>query len=139
MKGNLDMPKAAKTAEKEKTTDATQDQAPQPESKKQVQTADFPEATESESSNSEGKFDILLDMDVPVTVVLGQTEIPVRRLLQLGQGSVLKLDKPIDAPVDLYLKDARFAQADVVVVDGCFAVRIKNIIGANSASEKQGQ
>ena len=132
------MPKAAKTAEKEKTTDATQDQAPQQESKKQVQSAEFPDATESESASSEGKFDILLDMDVPVTVVLGQTEIPVRRLLQLGQGFVLKLDKPIDAPVDLYLKDARFAQADVVVVDGCFAARIKNIIGADPAFEKQG-
>jgi flagellar motor switch protein FliN/FliY len=68
-------------------------------------------------------------MDVPVTVVLGTTQIPVRRLLQLGPGSVLKLEKSIEAPADLYLKDARFAEADVVVVDNQFAIRIKQILG----------
>jgi flagellar motor switch protein FliN/FliY len=69
-------------------------------------------------------------MDVPVAVVLGTTQIPVRRLLQLGPGSVLKLEKSIEAPADLYLKDAKFAEAEVVVVDNQFAIRIKQILGA---------
>jgi flagellar motor switch protein FliN/FliY len=73
-------------------------------------------------------------MNVPVTVTVGRTEIPIRRLLQLGPGSVLHLDKPIDEPADLYLKDAKFASADVVVVDGKFAVRIKQIISTGVAS-----
>jgi len=112
-------------------------QATQPDSKKQVQSVEFPEATPdqvggTEASGPSGKLDIILDMNVPVMAAVGQTQIPVRRLLQLGPGSVLKLDKPIDAPADLFLKDAKFASGDVVVVDGQFAVRIKQIIGVPS-------
>ena len=57
------------------------------------------------------------------------THIPIRRLLQLGPGAVVKLDKPVDAPMDLYLKDTKFATGNVVVVDGRFAVKIKQILG----------
>jgi flagellar motor switch protein FliN/FliY len=104
-------------------------------SKKQVQSVEFPDAVDTETTASDGKYDILLDMNVPVTVCLGQTEITVRRLLQLGPGSVLKLNKSIDAPADLFLKDARFAIGDVVVVDEQFAIRIKQIIGTEVDSE----
>jgi flagellar motor switch protein FliN/FliY len=71
-------------------------------------------------------------MSVPISVVLGQTQIPIRRLLQLGPGSVLQLEKPIEAPADLYVKDSRFAEVDVVVVEDRFAVRIKKILGAGA-------
>jgi len=129
------MPKTAKaTAKQAKEKQDSSDDASQADSKKQVQSAEFPEVAETEAAGSTGNFDILLDMNVPVTVTIGRTQIPVRRLLQLGPGSVLQLDKPIDAPADLYLKDAKFASADVVVVDGKFAVRIKQIIGAGVAS-----
>ncbi len=94
---------------------------------------EFPQAPEGEAAASTGQLDILLDMDVPVTVALGTTEVPVRRLLQLGPGAVLKLEKPIEAPVDLYLKDSKFAEAEVVVVDNRFAVRIKTITGAGGS------
>ncbi len=102
------------------------------EPQKQAQSVEFPEASGKEAAGSPNKLDILLDMSVPVAVSIGQTEIPVRRLLQLGPGSVLKLDKPIDEPADLFLKDAKFAAGDVVVVDGRFAVRIRQIIGADT-------
>jgi flagellar motor switch protein FliN/FliY len=68
-------------------------------------------------------------MTIPVTVTISTTQIPIRRLLQLGPGSVVKLDKPVDAPMDLYLKDTKFATGNVVVVDGRFAVKIKQILG----------
>jgi len=78
---------------------------------------------------------ILLDMGVPISVVLGQTQIPIRRLLQLGPGSVVELDKSIEAPADLYLKDSKFAEADVVVVEDRFAVRIQKILGAGTPAD----
>lgn len=106
-----------------------QDDASQEDSKKQAQSVEFSEATETEAAGSGGSIDILLDMNVPVTVAIGQTEIPVRRLLQLGPGSILKLDKSVNAPVDLYLRDTKFATGDVVVVEEQFAVRIKQILG----------
>jgi len=123
---------AETTEATEEKTEEEQDQgngAQQADGKKQVQSVEFSEAVETDSAGSVGSLDILLDMNVPVTVAIGRTEIPVRRLLQLGPGSVLKLDKPIDAPADLYLKDTKFAAGNVVVVDGRFAVRIKQILG----------
>jgi len=150
------MAKAAKVTE-EKAQEALREasatggqnqppQAPDPvggafpsDSKKQVsaQQVEFPEAAPdqvggAETADSSGKLDIILDMNVPITVAIGRTEMPVRRLLQLGHGSVLKLNKSIDAPADLFLKDSLFAQGDVVVVDERFAVRIKRIIGAGN-------
>lgn len=103
------------------------------DSKKQVQTAEFSEAAETETPGHGTSIDILLDMSVPITVAIGKTEVLIQRLLQLGPGSVLKLDKPIEAPADLYLKDTRFATGSIVVVDGKFAIKIKEILGAGAA------
>jgi flagellar motor switch protein FliN/FliY len=119
-----------KTEEKQNQENGAPSRA---DSKTQAQSVEFSEAAETGDAGSGGSIDILLDMSVPVTVAIGQTEIPVRRLLQLGPGSVLKLDKSIDAPADLYLKDTRFAAGNVVVVDGRFAVRIKHILGLGAA------
>ncbi len=113
-----------------------QNNTSQADSKKQVQSVEFAEAAENEPAGSSGSIDILLDMDVPVTVTIGQTEIPVRRLLQLGPGSVLKLGKPIDEPVDLYLRETKFAAGSVVVVDGRFAVKIKEILSIGDSGAK---
>ena len=100
-----------------------------------VHAVEFPEATETAPTAGSGQLDLLLDMDVSVTVVLGTTQVPVRRLLQLGPGSVLKLEKSIETPVDLYLKDSKFAEADVVVVENQFAVRIRQILGTAAATQ----
>ncbi len=107
----------------------------QQDNKKQAQSVEFSEAVEAEGAGAGGSIDILLDMTVPVTVTIGQTEIPVQRLLRLGPGSVLKLDKSIDEPVDLYLRSTRFATGSVVVVDGRFAVKIRQILGLGDSAE----
>jgi flagellar motor switch protein FliN/FliY len=127
------MAKSDKAVEEKQKEQNTTSQA---DSKKQVQSVEFAEAAENEPAGSSGSIDILLDMDVPVTVAIGQTEIPVRRLLQLGPGSVLKLGKPIDEPVDLYLRDTKFAAGSVVVVDGRFAVKIKEILSIGDSGAK---
>ncbi|MCD4831051.1 MAG: FliM/FliN family flagellar motor switch protein [Anaerohalosphaeraceae bacterium] len=100
----------------------------------QGQSAELSEATEGNSSGQGASVDILLDMDVPITVAIGQTEISVQQLLQLAPGAVLKLDKPIDMPADLYLKDTKFATGNIIVVEDRFAVRIKEIIGVKAAT-----
>ena len=119
------MVEATETAES--TTEEQQDQ------QTQAQSVEFSEATETGTTGPSASLDILLDMDIPVTVAIGQTRVSIQQLLQFGPGSVLKLDKPIDAPVDLYLKDARFATGTIVVVDDRFAVRIKDILGTDKS------
>ena len=113
-----------------------QEDTSQQDDKTQAQSVEFSEAVGAEAATGTGSIDVLLAMDVSVTVVIGQTELPVKRLLQLGPGSVLKLDKSIDEPADLYLRDTKFATGDVVVVDGRFAIRIKQILGLNDSAAR---
>ncbi len=112
----------AETAEAEKT-----------DSKTKAQNVELSEANAEGATGAGGSIDLLLDMDIAVTVSIGQTEIPVRRLLKLGPGSVLELDKSIDEPADLYLRGMRFATGSIVVVDGRFAVKIQRILGLGDA------
>lgn len=105
----------------------------------QAHTAEFSEVGETQAGGKAASIDILLDIEVPVTVALGQTKIPIQRLLQLNPGSVLRLDKPIDMPAELYLKDSKFATGTIVVVDDNFAVRIKEILTGPSSNESQTQ
>lgn len=98
----------------------------------QAHPVEFPEAPQDAPAGPGGQIDILLDMDVPVSVVLGATRIPIRRLLQIGPGSVLRLDKSVEAPAELFLKESKFAEAEVVVVDDRFAVRITQIVKAGA-------
>ncbi len=111
-----------------------QEDTSQQDDKTQAQSVEFSEAVGTEATTGAGSIDVLLAMDVSVTVVIGQTELPVKRLLQLGSGSVLKLDKSIDEPADLYLRDTKFATGNVVVVDGRFAIRIKQVLGLNDSA-----
>jgi flagellar motor switch protein FliN/FliY len=119
-----------------KTAEAVEEKQDQQEGKKQAQSAEFPDAPESAAGGTGTSIDILLDMAVPVTVAIGKTEMTVQKLLRLGPGSVLKLDKSIDAPVDLYLKDTKFAAGEVVIVDDRFAVRIKHIMGLGASADQ---
>jgi len=121
-------------AVEEKTEDQQdqQNQVEQEDSKAQAQSVEFSEVAENKTATSVASIDILLDMNVSVTVAIGQTEIPIQRLLQLGPGSVLKLDKPIDAPAELYLKDIKFATGNIVVVEDKFAVKIKEILSTGT-------
>ena len=103
------------------------------DSKTQAQSAEFSEVNATGDTGANGSIDLLLDVNIAVTVAIGQTEIPVRRLLRLGPGSVLELDKSIGEPADLYLRDTRFATGSIVVVDGRFAVKIQQILGLGDA------
>ena len=129
----------AKAAQAVKEKEDQQEDTSQEDTKKQVQSVEFSEADGTEAATGAGSIDVLLAMNVSVTVVIGQTELPVKRLLQLGPGSVLKLDKSIDEPADLYLRDTKFATGNIVVVDGRFAIRIKQILGlGDSAAQAAG-
>ena len=76
-------------------------------------------------------------MNVPVSVVIGEREMSVKKVLGLGLGSILQLDKSIDEPADLYLRDAKFATGKIVVVEGRFAVKIQQIFGLEDAEDAE--
>ncbi len=73
-----------------------------------------------------------LDVRVKLTVELGACQMPMRDVLQLGVGSVVKLDKIAQAPVDLYANQKRIARGEVVVVDDAYGIKITEVFGANA-------
>ena len=102
-----------------------------------AQSVEFSETQDLGIKNNDGKIEMLLDINMPITVTLGGTEIPVKQLLQLCPGSVLQLDKLIDEPAELYVQDIKFATGDIVIVDGHFAIRIKEIEGTAEEIETE--
>ena len=74
-----------------------------------------------------GNLGLLLDIQLPMVVRLGQTELPMGDLLKLAPGSILELNRSAGAPVELLVSGKRIAFGEVVVVDGTFAFRITEI------------
>ena len=75
-------------------------------------------------------LDLLLDIELPVVVRMGHTDMALGELLKLTPGSILELNRPADAPVDLLVNGKQIAKGEVVVVDGNFAFRITEIESA---------
>ncbi len=73
-------------------------------------------------------LDFILDIPLKVTVELGRTEVMIKDLLQLGQGSVLELDKLAGEPLEILVNGKLVAKGEVVVVNEKFGIRLTDII-----------
>ncbi|MGB5157846.1 flagellar motor switch protein FliN [Desulfobacterium sp. N47] len=78
--------------------------------------------------NQRYDIDIILDIPLELRVELGQTRMLINDLLQLGQGSIIELNKQIGDPIDIFICDKLIAKGEVVVVDDKFGIRLTNII-----------
>ncbi|HEU5395879.1 MAG TPA: flagellar motor switch protein FliN, partial [Verrucomicrobiae bacterium] len=70
---------------------------------------------------------------VSLTIELGSCQLPMKEVLQLNIGSVVQLDKPADAPVELSVNGKLIARGEVVVVEDRFGVKITEVIGSTNA------
>ena len=104
-------------------------EATQEENTTQAQNVEMTEAVDSGADSGDGNLDLLLDITMSVNVTLGKTMVPIKRLLQLGPGSVLQMDKLVDEPAEIYVQGNQFATGNIVVVDGHFAIRITEVLG----------
>ncbi len=84
---------------------------------------------ENDSGQKE-KYDIDLILDIPldVSVELGKVRMVVNNLLQLGQGSIIELDKPVGEPLEVYINNKLIARGEVVVVEEKFGIRVTDIV-----------
>jgi flagellar motor switch protein FliN/FliY len=73
-------------------------------------------------------LDLLKDVELPVSVSFGRTQLPLQDVLKLTAGSVIELDRTIDEPVALIVNDTVVALGEVVVVEGNYGVRIQKIM-----------
>jgi len=74
-----------------------------------------------------GNLDLLLDVPLAVNLRFGQRRMILREILQLASGSVIELDRQAKDEVDLLLDDRLIARGQVVVVDGCYGLRVTEV------------
>jgi flagellar motor switch protein FliN/FliY len=75
-------------------------------------------------------LELLLDVRVKLTIELGSCQMPLRDVLQLAPGSVVKLDQAAQHPVNLYANQKQIARGEVVVVNDCYGIKITELFGA---------
>lgn len=100
-----------------------------------VEFESFPD-TKSSAKESAENMDMLMDLSLQVSIELGRTRLYIKNILELGQGSVIELNKLSGDPVDIYVNDKKFAEGEVVVVDENFGVRITDLVSPSERVEK---
>ena len=98
----------------------------------EVRQPEFGEVVDSSTPPDVKSINRFLDVQVTLSAELGRITIPIGELAELGEGSVIELNRSVNSPVDLFAQGVRVASGEVVVVDDCFAVRIKNIYSVES-------
>jgi flagellar motor switch protein FliN/FliY len=91
-----------------------------------AQFSEFEEVRPSSGKNI--NIDLLLDVSLPVTVELGRKDMKIKEVLEIGQGSVVELDKLAGDLVDLMINGKKFAVGEVMVADDNYAVRIVSLV-----------
>lgn len=84
------------------------------------------------------KLKMILDVPLKVSVELGRTKMLVNDLLQLGQGSVIELDKIAGEPMEIMVNDKLVALGEVVVVNEKFGVRLTDVISQFGLGDMSG-
>jgi flagellar motor switch protein FliN/FliY len=73
-------------------------------------------------------FELLLDVELPVSVSFGRAQVPLKDVLKLTTGSIVELNRSITEPVEVIVNNCVIARGEVVVVEGNFGVRVHQVI-----------
>ncbi|MFT4809673.1 MAG: flagellar motor switch protein FliN/FliY [Paraglaciecola sp.] len=80
------------------------------------------------TSKEKRKLDTILDIPVTIAMEVGRSNISIRNLLQLNQGSVVELDRVAGEPLDVLVNGTLIAHGEVVVVNDKFGIRLTDVI-----------
>ncbi|MEP1213824.1 MAG: flagellar motor switch protein FliN [Marinobacter sp.] len=90
---------------------------------------EFPEGSNfSQGGGPAPDLDVILDIPVTISMEVGNTQIPIRNLLQLNQGSVIELDRLAGEPLDVLVNGTLIAHGEVVMVNEKFGIRLTDVI-----------
>lgn len=109
---------------------------------RQARSARPPVAMNSEAAPpglDQRRLDLILDIPLKVTVLLGRTKWPIKDILGLIPGSVVELQSLVDEPVEVLVNGTLVAKGEVVVVNENFGVRLTNIIGPEERIQHLGR
>ncbi len=110
---------------------------PQEETKEEKEKA-FPDVISTEKPGASAgdtiyspldpKLEMLYDLQLPVSIELGRTNMLIRDILYLSRGSVIEFDKLVSEPVDVLVNGKKIAEGEVVVIDKHFGIRITTLV-----------
>ncbi len=83
-------------------------------------------------------MDVIMEIPVVISMEVGKTNISIRNLLKLSQGSVVELDRYAGDPLDVYVNGTLIAHGEVVVVNEKFGIRLTDVISAAERIKKLG-
>jgi flagellar motor switch protein FliN/FliY len=73
-------------------------------------------------------LDLLMDIELPITIELGRTQMSLKRILELGPGAIVEMERFAGEPVDILINGKVVAKGEVVVVDENFGVRLVALV-----------
>ncbi len=95
-----------------------------------------PKADGGVSLEGAPNLDVILDIPVTISMQVGNTDITIRNLLQLNQGSVVELDRLAGEPLDVLVNGTLIAHGEVVVVNEKFGIRLTDVISPSERIKK---
>ena len=96
----------------------------------EAQSVEAPEVQADQTAGGlrEANLDAILDVPVTLTLEIGATQLPIKELLSLSQGSVIELERMVGEPHDVLVNGTLIAQGEVVVVNDQFGIRFTDIV-----------
>ena len=96
----------------------------------EAQSVEAPEVQADQTAGGlrEANLDAILDVPVTLTLEIGATQLPIKELLSLGQGSVIELERMVGEPHDVLVNGTLIAQGEVVVVNDQFGIWFTDIV-----------
>lgn len=101
-------------------------------------TANTGAAPQARVSTGDSHLDLLLGVDLNLTLRFGQRTLTLREILELTSGSIIELDRQVQEPADLLLGDKLIARGEVVIVDGNYGLRITEVSDAPPGTDRIG-
>ena len=108
--------------------DEAMDEQAAAEAAETVELEDLQEDGEPITGEEKRKLDAILDIPVTISMEVGRSNISIRNLLQLNQGSVVELDRVAGEALDVLVNGTLIAHGEVVVVNDKFGIRLTDVI-----------
>ena len=90
---------------------------------------------QGDAAKADVNLDLVLDIPVDVSLRVGSTDISIRDLVSLVEGSVIALDQDAGEPMDVLVNGTLIAHGEIVVVDNCFGVRLTDVVSPTERIE----
>ena len=84
-----------------------------------------------------GALDVLMRVPLHLSAELGRRRMTLAEILAVGKGSIVELDRAIDAPVDVYVEGTLIARGEIVAAGDSFAVRVTELAGRTRPAQAE--